>query len=76
MDLEKIFNQVHELTLETGQFLRDEINNVSKEDIEVKGLHNFVTYVDKQSEKNIPGFSTGVPTSIRKLRCFEVYPFG
>ena len=53
MDLEKIFNQVHELTLETGQFLRDEINNVSKEDIEVKGLHNFVTYVDKQSEKRL-----------------------
>ena len=53
MELEKIFNQVHELTLETGQFLLDEINKVGKEDIEVKGLHNFVTYVDKESEQRL-----------------------
>lgn len=53
MELEKIFNQVHELTLETGDFLLDEINKVKKEDIEVKGLHNFVTYADKESEKRL-----------------------
>jgi myo-inositol-1(or 4)-monophosphatase len=53
MELEKIFTQVHELTLETGKFLMDEINKVGKDDIEVKGLHNFVTYVDKESEQRL-----------------------
>lgn len=53
MDLEKLFEQVYDLTLETGEFLFNEVENVRTKEIEVKGLHNFVTYVDKESEKRL-----------------------
>jgi myo-inositol-1(or 4)-monophosphatase len=41
------------LAKETGQFLLDEINKVKTSDIEVKGLHDFVSYVDKTAETRI-----------------------
>lgn len=50
MNLELICTQVIALARETGQFLMSEINNVNSSDIEEKGLHNFVSYVDKKSE--------------------------
>ena len=56
MDLEKIYSQVKDLTLETGDYIRKEIKSFDKKDIEVKGLHNFVTYVDKHSEEKLVKF--------------------
>jgi len=41
------------LAKETGQFLLNEINKVKTSDIEVKGLHDFVSYVDKTAETRI-----------------------
>jgi len=53
MDLEKLTRQVCALAIETGDFVQSEVTRIKSEDIEVKGLHNFVTYVDKTSETRI-----------------------
>ena len=51
MDLEQICEQVCDLSFMVGNFIKQEVNKISEKDIETKGLHNFVTYVDKQSQK-------------------------
>ena len=51
--LEHICNQVITLSGETGQFFLQEINKVQSSDIEEKGLHDFVSYVDKTAEARI-----------------------
>lgn len=53
MNLENICHSVIEIAREAGKFQKAEINKVSSGDVEVKGLHNFVTYVDKTSEELI-----------------------
>ncbi len=53
MDLKNICQQVTDLTAVVGKFITDERKNNSKLDIEVKGLHDFVTYVDKTAEKKL-----------------------
>lgn len=53
MDLQHLCEDVCNLAKKTGKFLRTEITKVSAADIETKGLHDFVTYVDKTSEKAI-----------------------
>jgi len=52
-DLEKITNEVCEVARETGKFLSGEIGKLRSDDILMKGIHDFVTYVDKSSEKKI-----------------------
>lgn len=52
MNLELICQQVTELTKNVGQFIIAERNN-NKLNIEIKGLHDFVTHVDKTSEEKI-----------------------
>jgi myo-inositol-1(or 4)-monophosphatase len=49
--LQKITEQVCELSRAAGGFLRSEVDKLRSSDIEIKGIHNFVTYVDKESEK-------------------------
>ena len=53
MDLENICQQVTELTKDVGLFIVSERKNNSKLNIEVKGLHDFVTYVDKTAEQKL-----------------------
>jgi myo-inositol-1(or 4)-monophosphatase len=53
MDLKNICQQVTELTNIVGQFIVSERKNNSKLDVEVKGLHDFVTYVDKTAEQKL-----------------------
>jgi len=53
MDYKTLTMQVTELAKETGLFFLEEINKVKISDIEVKGLHDFVSYVDKTAEKRI-----------------------
>ena len=36
-----------------GSFIRDELNKLSSSDVETKGHHDYVTYVDKSAEKQI-----------------------
>ena len=56
--------EVITLAKETGKFFLQEINKVKASDIEVKGLHDFVSYVDKTAEARIvKGLSTVLPES-------------
>jgi myo-inositol-1(or 4)-monophosphatase len=53
MNYESICFQVIELAKQTGSFFLKEVNKVSAADVEEKGLHNFVSYVDKTAEERI-----------------------
>ncbi|PLX20507.1 MAG: inositol monophosphatase [Marinilabiliales bacterium] len=53
MDLKKICSEVTEITKSVGQFILSEKNNIKELNVEEKGLHDFVTYVDKTSEQKI-----------------------
>lgn len=50
MDLKSICEKVCVIVREIGVFQKNEITKIRTEDVEVKGLHNFVTYVDKESQ--------------------------
>lgn len=51
MDLAAMCSRVCELAIETGKWMRQEAENMGNDKVEVKGINNFVTYVDKNSEK-------------------------
>ncbi|HNY02892.1 MAG TPA: inositol monophosphatase family protein [Bacteroidales bacterium] len=53
MNLEALTRKVCELAEETGQFLMQEVHRIRREDVEVKGLHNYVTHVDRESEQRL-----------------------
>lgn len=76
MNLEDLCLSVVEIARKAGKFQLEEIHKVGTGDIEVKGLHNFVTYVDKASEELIvtglqnllpeAGFVAEEGTSVKK----------
>ncbi|MDR0619215.1 MAG: inositol monophosphatase [Bacteroidales bacterium] len=49
--MEKVLRQVIETVREAGKFIKDQNANVTVADVEVKGAHDYVTYVDKSAEK-------------------------
>jgi myo-inositol-1(or 4)-monophosphatase len=49
--MEKILQQVIELAREAGKFIKEQNALVTAADVEVKGAHDYVTYVDKNTEK-------------------------
>jgi myo-inositol-1(or 4)-monophosphatase len=51
MELEKLTGKVADICRETGKWIKEESDNLYGEDIESKGKHNYVTYVDKRSEE-------------------------
>jgi myo-inositol-1(or 4)-monophosphatase len=53
MNLEKITIDILKLTALVGEFIKEERNKISSKNIESKGIHDFVTYVDKTSEKKL-----------------------
>jgi myo-inositol-1(or 4)-monophosphatase len=53
IQLEKLTLQVCDLARVTGQFIKDELEGLTTSDIQIKGEHNFVTYVDKTAEARI-----------------------
>lgn len=55
MNLNIITNQVSNLSRAVGMFLREEVKKLSSDQIESKGKHNLVTYVDKEAEQRIIG---------------------
>ncbi len=62
MNIEYICEQVVELSLTVGEYLREENKRLDKSRVEVKGENDFVTYVDKESEKRlIEGLSNIFP---------------
>lgn len=52
-DYHILTKQTVELARETGKFLRAEYGNFSSSKVETKGLHDFVSYVDKEAEKSL-----------------------
>jgi len=50
-NFDEICLNVVELTRQVGEFLLEEKDKISAKDIEVKGEHDYVTYVDKTAEK-------------------------
>jgi myo-inositol-1(or 4)-monophosphatase len=53
MNLENICKQVIILAKETGEFIREQRKHFTIDRIETKGLHDFVSYVDKEAEIKI-----------------------
>lgn len=51
MNLEKLCLEVVEAAKHTGEFIHSQLNVVKPDNVEYKGIHDFVTYVDKTSEK-------------------------
>ncbi len=48
-----ICRKVEDLSRRTGAMIREEVSKVISSDIRVKGLHDYVTYVDKNAEEQI-----------------------
>jgi myo-inositol-1(or 4)-monophosphatase len=53
MNLDKILQNSIEVIRKTGDFIVGEQTKLSTENIETKDIHNFVTYVDKNAEKQL-----------------------
>jgi len=60
MELKKITEQVCELSKQTAGFIHKEVDKLRTSDIEIKGIHNFVTYVDKVSEERLMKGLSGI----------------
>ncbi len=60
--LEEITAEACLLARKTGAFLMEEVSGIGRSDVEIKGLHNFVTRVDRESEKRlVKGLSEILP---------------
>jgi len=53
INLESICKQAASLAIETGKYIREENRKFRTEDIIAKGLNDFVSYVDKSSERQL-----------------------
>lgn len=53
LNLETITEKVRELAIKTGAFLKEERVNFNCERVEEKNSHDYVSYVDKESERRI-----------------------
>ena len=53
IDYNTICQKVQQTALKAGRFIAHERENFSFESVEFKGVHNMVSYVDKQAEKMI-----------------------
>ncbi|NPA52026.1 MAG: inositol monophosphatase [Aquificae bacterium] len=54
--MEEFVQTAKEASVIGGQILKEHFKQIRKKDIELKGIKDFVTYVDKQSEKRIREF--------------------
>ena len=53
MNLEHITLEVNNICIETGHFINCQVEKLANSDVVEKGVHNLVTYVDKESERRI-----------------------
>ncbi len=53
MDIQELCNNVTGIAKETGNYIRKESQSFSSGMVESKGLHDYVSYVDKQAEEKI-----------------------
>ena len=62
MNLQHICLQAVELCKKTGEFILESRNEFSEEKVEIKGKHNYVTFVDKEAERRlIEGLGNLIP---------------
>lgn len=52
-DLEYLCTEVRQIARRAGAFLRDERQKFDRERVEEKSAHNYVSYVDKESERRL-----------------------
>ena len=52
-DLEYLCTEVRQIACKAGAFLRDERQKFDRERVEEKSAHNYVSYVDKESERRL-----------------------
>ena len=60
LDLVELTEKVRALAIQTGRFIREERNGFHRERVEKKHAHDYVSYVDRESERRIV-------TCLRKL---------
>ena len=53
MDYQAICRATREIAYEAGNYIFGRIKSISMNEVEVKGMHNFVTEVDKTAEAMI-----------------------
>ncbi|MCF6366150.1 MAG: inositol monophosphatase [Bacteroidales bacterium] len=53
LNYKNICNQVKEISIKTGDFIRNEKGKINRDNIQTKSLHSYVTYVDKNAEQII-----------------------
>jgi myo-inositol-1(or 4)-monophosphatase len=53
MDLENLCKKTREICLDVADFMRTQQEKIQTDHIENKGIHDFVTYVDKTSEEKL-----------------------
>ncbi|MDA3910439.1 MAG: inositol monophosphatase family protein [Bacteroidales bacterium] len=56
MNLQHLCSQVIQIVVQTGKFIQQQQKKISFDNIEKKGLNDFVTYVDKEAEKRLVDF--------------------
>ena len=81
IDYKQICLQACDIAKQAGGFIRDESAAFSEKSVEVKGLHNFVSYVDKGAERLIvdrlhellpqAGFIAEEGTKSSRGECFD-----
>ena len=52
-DLEYLCAEVRQIARKAGAFLRNERQKFDRERVEEKSAHNYVSYVDKESERRL-----------------------
>ena len=53
MNVENLVNKTIDLAKDVGTFIQAQSGKVTGDTIEVKGVHDFVTYVDKEAEQRL-----------------------
>jgi myo-inositol-1(or 4)-monophosphatase len=56
MNLQFLCTQVTQIVIQTGKFIKQQQSKISLDRIETKGLNDFVTFVDKESETRLVNF--------------------
>jgi myo-inositol-1(or 4)-monophosphatase len=53
MNYDLLCKETIDICKTTGQFIREQVNQIKESDIEQKGKHDFVSYVDKTAEETL-----------------------
>ena len=65
LDLLQLTEKVKALAIEAGGFIREERNRFNRNAVEKKHAHDYVSYVDKESEKKNCNLPEGIASTGR-----------